>query len=220
MSTTQGATAKAGATRNAKHRGTRTVRTIAGVGGALAGAALVIGSAPATATAATTTPGTVHASGGLKEHTVPSTHGAGMGKAANNSHVNIGCQIKGTHVGGNANWYQLTSKDGKSMLGFVSAKYVQVSGKQPKFCTPGTSTSIKAKKSTHAFQGPSHKDTKTQSIKKGAGMEAWCYTYTHVPGANKPDKDWVAGVESGWIPREDVKGAENLPYCSHGNVRA
>lgn len=191
-------------------------RYVANIGAAPAWCSSSGGSKASPGSATGVAHGTVRAGGGLRERIVPSTraNASSPDTVADRSRVGIDCQINGTPVGGDRSWYKLATKSGgRWQTGlWVSGAYVHVNGKPPRICQPGVHTTATAKRSANTYQGPSSNDRIAKWVRKGQSVGARCFTSIHIPHGH--DQDWIATKNSGWIRRNALTGATNVPVCS------
>ncbi len=180
----------------------RAVTTLA----ALAVATLAAPLSPASATpAAETADGVVTANGGLVGRLRPSTHATANYTFRKGDEVSLDCRVKGTVVGGNANWYLVVAEGDAN---WVSARYVSVTGPAVQPCDPSDGTyGATAKTALKKRVGPTTADSSAGTYAKGKKFRVQCFTDN--------GQKWYFTDAGRWVSAKYVKTSSKVRYCSN-----
>jgi len=156
--------------------------------------------------------GKVTAGTSLTVRRAPSTHAKAVDSYRHGKVIGLGCWVPGASVGGNRTWYAMPS-DGPG-YGYVSAKYLKLTGKKPPACT-GNRAHGKATTKVSLRTAPNTKDTRDGTLAKGDRITIICKAVgQRIDG----DDRWYLTTKDHWVSARYLKVTSGTPqWCRWPN---
>ena len=156
--------------------------------------------------------GKVTAKTGLTVRRAPSTHSKAVDSYKHGEVIGLGCRVPGASVDGNRTWYAMPS-DG-SGYGYVSARYLKLTGKKPPKCT-GNRAHGKATTALSLRTAPNTKDARKGGLAKGDRIDIVCKAVgQRIDGNNR----WYLTTKDHWVSARYIKVTSGKPqWCRWPN---